>query len=272
MNWRKTIPMLMAGVLATSSFAKPPKPAESPKVQVGELEYQIVALKLLRQLNPTGDQVQAMLAVSAASGGKPAVIPVAPAEFKTALSEYADALAEGDDDKIGTTEDRVDDLRDELKIDAPPDPLPTEGARAAADKIVAKLSPAQLAGYLAEHADEVPDPVGTLIDAADQSRAATADEFAAVKSEAAEQFGMLVGGVDPAASAPLATAAADWLEKVKRVPDKDYEAGRDQRVRDVRAMTHDVDSFVVLRHWMDREMVDLLSNPQLAVSLKRLKL
>jgi hypothetical protein len=267
--------VISVAVLAIgSASAKPPKaqPAPPQKQAVEELEYQVAALKLLRELDPSSEQVQAITAAAKSSAGKPGAIPAAPAEYKTALSEYADALADGDEDKIDTAEDKVDDLRDSLKVEPLPDIAPTEGARSAADKIVALLTPAQLANYIAEHADEVPGPVQTLLDAADQSRSSSGDDFAALKSEAAGQFAMLVAGVSTADAGPVESAAAAWLEQIKAMSDKQYDAGLDERTRQVKAMAHGVDSFVVLRHWMDREMVDLLSNPQLSSAAKRLKI
>jgi hypothetical protein len=253
-----------------SAYAKSPKPVPARQA-VDELEYQVAAMKMLRDLDPSPEQLQAIAAAAKSSAGKPATIPAAPAEYKAALSEYADALADGDDDKIDTAEDKVEDLRESLKIEPLPDVTPTDGARAGADKIVALLTPAQLAGYVAEHADEVPDPVQTLLDAADQMRTAKPEELAGLKSEAVSQFAMLVAGVKPADAGPVESAAGAWLDQVKAMPDKQYDAGLDERTRQIKAMTRDVDPFAVLRHWMDREMIDLLSNPQLAASAKRLK-
>ncbi len=265
--------VLVAGALcsvAAVSSAKPPK-AEPPKQRVDELEYEVVALQSLRELDVTPEQLAVLAAAAVKSAGKAPGLPPATAEFKAALSAYADALAVGDDDKIGDAEEKVDDLRDSLQVDPPPEVPATDGARAEADRVVALLTPAQLAGYVAEHSDEVPDPVQTLLDAAESMRSADAGEQASVKAEAAKQFGMLVAGVDPAAAAPVAAAAEQWLGKAQKMSDPDFEAGRAELTKQAKAMVVTVDSFAVLRHWMDRELVDLLANPQLGPAVKRVK-
>ena len=85
------------------------------------------------------------------------------------LRSLREAPVHGDEDKVSDIQTKVDQLRDAEKIEPDLDFPITDSARAKAADVLAMLSTAKIANYIAAHSDDVPGAAETILDALDQS-------------------------------------------------------------------------------------------------------
>jgi hypothetical protein len=238
-----------------------------------KLQYQVAALEMIQQLDLSADQMRAMQKL--VSGVKPATMPGRAKmndEYRNALTEYRKALVGGDEDKIADAEDKVAEIRDKDESASEPDIDATESARQAAPQLLAILHPSQIASYISDHADDVPDPLQTMLDALDEMAGKSDEEYSSIKSEAADQAAMLLVGVDPKAQEPIAKKVSDWIDSAHKLSADELKAKRTTLEASAKEIVKQPDPLECLRHWLQRDLADLLANPELPEALtSRLK-
>lgn len=255
--------LISAGWLAAKSAPKSKGPPN--------LELQVAALTALQELDLTADQLKQLekIAEEIEPGKAPAAPPMSN-DYRSAMSALRDALVADDDEKISDAQDKVDGIRDKEKLDPDHDVDPSESARKQSAAAIGILSSSQLAGFIAIHSEDVPDPVETLVDAVVQSHDKP-DEYAAIKAEAVDQVSLLLAGFDKAAQQPIAQRAAEWIEQAHKAASS-AEPDRTELESSARQIVGSPDPFLVLHHWMEREIAGLLANPELREALaERLK-
>ncbi len=263
-NW------LWAALAVSMLFLWPVRAAPGPAVK---LEYQVAALETLQQFDLTTDQLHEVqkLAKSVKTAKAPDHVKISD-EYKNALTEYRKALLTGDEDKIADAEDKVSEIRDKDENATEPEIDATESAREAAPKLLAILHPSQIASYLSDHSDDVPDPVQTMLDALDEAQEKTGDDYSSVKSEAADQVAMLLAGLDPKAQAPIAKQVSDWIESNHKMSADELKNKKKSLEASAKEIVKQPDPIDCLRHWLERDLADLLANPELSESISsRLK-
>ena len=282
---RANLSVISAGLIALTvawAVAKPhqpaaepaaPTPAAAPAGNTPAMELQVDALQKIRDLELTPEQL-AVLRKQAATTA--ATRPSQPAPettpgYRAALASLRDALVEGDDEKTSDALDKVERMRDEQLIDTGPDIDSTPAACKAAPDVLSTFSSSQIAEYLAEHADDVPDAWKTMLDALDQSREVKPADYPALRKEAASQVALLMVGLDGAAAEPMERKVGDWLDQAHAMNDDDFKTKRPQVEDDARQIVGHPDAFEQMRHWMQRETADLLSNPELSSALALIK-
>ena len=257
---------LPALVLAIVGFtASLPAAGPAPR---GDLELEIAALTKLHDMELTSEQLRSFkkLAGQVTAGKPPAPGKMTPA-YRTALVALRAAFAQADEEKIADAQDKVDDIRDEQDIEPQTEMTISDSARKHAAEAMDLLSASQIANYLAEHSDDVPDALQTLLDAIDESRDMEEADYASLKTEACEQVAMLIAGLDPAAQEPIIKKVGQWLDRAKAMSDADVKNKRAQLEQAAKDIVGNPDPMAQLRHWMEREMADLLSNPELSTAL-----
>jgi len=234
----------------------------------GNLELEVAALTRLHDLELTNEQLQSFkkLAGEVTPGKAPAPGKMTPA-YRNALAALRSALVQADEEKISDAQDKVDDLRDEQDIEPQTDVTISDSARKHTDEAMELLTATQIAAYLAEHSDDVPDALQTMLDAVDESPGMSETDYASLKSEAAEQVAMLLVGLDPSAQEPIVKKVGQWLDRAKAMTDADVKSKRPQLEQSAKEIVGKPDPMAQLRHWMEREMADLLSNPQTSAAL-----
>jgi hypothetical protein len=270
MHFRGNWIWVAVAVAVSALFVSRARAAPGPALK---LEYQVAALETLQQFDLSPDQLRAIQKL--ASSVKPAKVAdhvKISDEYRNALSEYRKALLTGDEDKIADAEDKVSDIRDKDENATEPDIDATESAREAAPKLLAILHPSQVASYISEHSDDVPDPVQTMIDALDEGEGKTGDDYASIKSEAADQVAVLLAGIDPKAQEPIAKKVSDWIDSNHKLSADELKNKRQSLEASAKEIVKQPDPIECLRHWLERDLADLLSNPELSESLSsRLK-
>jgi hypothetical protein len=241
--------------------------ADFPSAPTATLEWQIQGLSTLQDLDLTDEQLKSLATAAEQTAmdlaAAPAIASNPSPAYHSALLALRDALAAADDDKIGDAQDKVDDLREKLKI--PPLPLlpPTDAANTKSRSILRLLSSGQIADYLAMHADDVPDAGDTLQDALDQCHDGSQADYAGLRDQAAAQVALLAAGADERATEVVTKRVCDLLDRARQMSPDEFESHRAEFDRAARAITRAIDSFEALHRWMLNQIAVLLSNPQL---------
>lgn len=239
--------------------------AATPKAKEAEnLELQVAALNKLHELELTGEQLAALEKVAAqVTADKSAAARKIGAPYSAALTAVRDAMLEGDEAKIVEAEDKLDELRESKNIDPQEEVEITDSARKQAPAALNVLTATQIAGYLAQHSDDVPDALQTMMDAIDESRGMADADYMALRTEAVSQVGLLVGGLTVAAQEAIAKRVGEWLDRARAMNEADIKSKHAQLEASAKQIIGKADPMQQLRHWLEREMADLLSNPEL---------
>src|SRR5204863_5742850 len=105
-----------------------------------------------------------------------------------------------------------------------------------------------------------------------QAHSGSSAEFASLKSEAAEQTAMLISGLDASAGEVMSKKVSALLDEARALDESEFKSKRAAMEQTAKQIVGHPDPMQSLRHWMEREMADLLSNPQLPAALEaRLK-
>jgi hypothetical protein len=246
------------------------------------LSQQVWALQALHDLDLDGAQLELLRAAIPRVEDVPEPRPVdpprssarskVPARYLATLESLRQALIH--DKENGEAQDQIDELRDELESIREDEQVElddrvqiADGARAKVPEVMKSLRPSQVAGYLAAYQDDVPDPVLTLVHAADDSRGVDNGKYLALAERTARDMSILLAGLDKDKAAPVAERVRQWLAQSRGQNDADFKAGRAELEKSARGVIGDVDSFDILRHWVERDAAELLSNPQLGAMI-----
>jgi len=239
---------------------------------VTRMSMQVWALQALHDLDLDAAQLQALRAAAApADHPTPRAKVKATEKYVTTMQSLREALLRGnqddDDDRVDELRDQLDEMRDDEDIDIDDHVSITDAARAKTPDIVHLIRPSQLAGYFAAFEDEVPDPVQSLLEAADQTRHADGAQLSTGPDKTAHDVGILVGGLDLAKATPVEDRARQWIEHCRVLTDAEFKAERPALEKSAKEIVGDIDPFLVLRHWVERDVAELLSNPQLGPAI-----
>jgi hypothetical protein len=263
---------------------KSKKPPSEPTMPLAALVQRVAALEALDTYDFTPAQVAALRKASAeatAALAKSPPLPVAkepkPSKdldaYRKALSELADALADpdrddADDAKLEELRNRAEGLADQVAVDPPPQVGPPDVARRAALDLARQLKASQVAAALAEDADVIADPADLALDAAEAKKALREQKaWPAVRDEAATEVAFLVAGWDAAAAKPVAERVGKWLESCPDLDGTAFAAAKAGLEADARKVVGPVDGWAVARHWVERDLAELLCNPQLSQAI-----
>lgn len=259
--------VLLVAAIQVASAAKP-RAAHQPGGD--DVETQVAAFGRLQELDLSPAQLKQLKdLVAQVEPGKVVGEEKASDAYKAALTELRDALAGGDDEKIADAQEKVDTIREQEKLESGIEFEITDSARKQAAAAVSVLTASQLASYFSAHEDDVPDPLQTLMDALDDLPGKPADEYAAIRAEAAGQVALLLAGLDKTAQQPVAQKVGEWLDKAHAEDGSKAAANRPAHEEAARQIVGHPDPFQVLRHWMEREMASLMSNPALPGAIEK---
>lgn len=255
-------------VVAARAWAEPDSHDRPDPATV--LSQQVWALQTLHDLDLDAGQLELLRAAvpKPEDDPTPRTRSKVPAKYLATLGALRQALIRDEDST--EAKDQIDELRDDLesireddKVELDDHVSITDASRNKVPDVMKSLRPSQLAGYLAAYQDEVPDPVQTLVHAVDESRGADDAKFSALAEQTARDIGILLAGLDKEKSAAVADRVRHWLEHARGQSDADPKAAGPELEKDAKAVVGEFDSFDVLRHWVERDVAELLSNPQL---------
>jgi hypothetical protein len=268
--------LLLAGLL-TVAAAHPTtaRAGDGPaKEDLNTVSLQVAALQTLHQLAATPAQLEglAKLAKETAAKGEKRKAAKASEKFRKTLTDLRDALVNADEDKIEELSDTLDEVRDSEEPDLDDGVALTDEARRRAPDAWRLFTTRQTANFLSLYGDDIPDPLTLLLDALDQSRKLSAEEWKDYSEGLVEKAGWLLGGVDAGRARKAGDKVAALLEGIRALKDDELKAKRPDLEQEIHKLVETVGPTAVLRHILDHDMAELLSNPQLPAALEaRLK-
>lgn len=261
------LPMLLLWQSITCAQALAPTQTTADPAVV--LSRQVWALQTIHDLDLDASQLEQLKAIvpNVEEEATPRIRSKAPAKYIAALEALRDALLKDKDS--GETKEQIDELRDDLEsmredqqIEVDDRVKIADPARAKTPEAMKLLRPSQTAGYIAAYQDEVPDPVQVLQQAAEDARGADDGKFNELASKTSRDLSILIAGLDEQKQKPLAERINHWLEQARTPAPADAKTAKAEQEQSARAVLGDFDSFDVLRHWLERDVAEMLSNPQ----------
>jgi hypothetical protein len=264
---------LLAGVLAAGARGanknkkapEPPAGAAGVPADLNDLSLRVDALRVIYELDLSVEQLQAL---KAACDGTAEVrerfVAKAKPELAGTLKELHEALLKGEDPaKIYQLKDKADELKDDESSEVDDVVRVTEGARGKTAAVFKLIKAGQVAAYVAEHADEVTDPVEQMMDVLADVRSEDAEDPDGEIEDTAVLVSRLVAGLDAAKGDTVAGQVREWLKGGRELKEEAFAQQREGLEAGAKKIVGDVPAFAVLEHWMQNEVATLLSNPQL---------
>jgi hypothetical protein len=257
-----------APTTAANPSEAPPAKDKSDKIDIHNLHVEVLALETIAQLKLTRPQLEqlAKLAPTTAGKAKPSQPVQVSAEYQRTLRELCDALADNNNEvRIAELSDKLDELRDKEEPEFAEVEL-TAAARRHVPELLQTLSARQVMGFLKDFADEFPDPRDKLEDACEEIRQLEDKEAEELRDEVAGQVGWLTAGLDAAAASKVRQRALELLNRVRKMKDEEYKSKEAERRRQIDGIVGKVGPTDVIRHFTERSLAELLSNPRLSAA------
>jgi hypothetical protein len=271
---------VVIGVSKAAAAPKPkPPPAEPPAKPIpaalvppedaNELSLRIAAMETVYELDLSDSQLAAIRPPPSAGVAqvKQRAAAKSTEKLTSALKDLYQALAAQDAEKIVALRGQVDTLLEDDAVDLDDAVAPTEPARAKAPAAMKLLKASQIAAYLVDHADEVADPVELMMDTLTEIIAPDAEEVDSEIADAAEQVSRLIAGGDNARAKQIAEQVTAWLKAGKAMKPDELPARQAELEASAKKIVGDISAIQVLSNWLEGELAELLSNPQLPAAI-----
>jgi hypothetical protein len=247
--------------------AAPPKPpAIATPIDLNALSLRVRAMEALYELDLSPAQMTTLRGIAGMTGvadARKRSDATGTPKLTAALKDLHEALARQDADKVAALRIALDEAEDDDAVDLDDEVKPADAARAKAPEALKMLKAGQVAAYLAEHADEVSDPVELMVDALAEIRDPEAEDVDSEIADTADEVGRLVAGLDSAKAKGLSERVTAWLKDGKALKEEDYAARREALEAAAKRIVGEVQPMQVLTHWLENEMAELIANPEL---------
>jgi hypothetical protein len=258
-----------ACLLAVQFFGIPAVHADAvPSSDALKLQLEVDALSTMEDLHLTPAQLSALQDLSSdTAAALPTSGPNLDGVHYAALQALRAALISGNEDQISQAQDKVSDLEEQQEGDDDTDVEPTDAAKGKVTAAVKLLTARQLAGYISENTDDIPDPGEILVGAVKQCQGLSDDDYQSLRDDTTDQLGELAGGLSPSKAPSIIARAGRFLDHAHHLSADDFKTQLPTLEDEARKLGNSVDPMACLRHWFEGEMADLLSNPQLGQAL-----
>jgi hypothetical protein len=259
----------LLGVLSACVEA-PRAEGKGAEGDVNVLSMEVVVLQTLHQLRATPAQLQELKRLAATTAEKvgPRQQVEVSDKFQKTLAQLRDALVEGKEERIAELNRAIDELREKEKPELDDFAEISDAARRAAPALLRRFSARQVAGFLADYADDFPDPVELLTGAFEEVRKLSGREWAGLRDDVAEQVGWLVAGTDSDAEEKVHEQAAALIGRARQLKDDEFKKRRPELEKAARELAKKVGPTDVHRHFVEHALAELLSNPRLAAAVE----
>jgi hypothetical protein len=248
--------------------SKKEETAKSTDLSLGELALEMQALRLLRTLNLSPDQIKQLQKLvpetampSRERKGK------ASAEFRKVLLNLRDALAFDDEDSIDSLGEQLDQLNESEKPEIDDGVEVTEAARKAVPSVVKHLKVTQFVAYVTLVADQVVDPADEMKERLDKVRLLSLAEWKEQRDEIADGVAKLLAGVDTKKAEKTREQVIAILCQARTLSDEDYKKRRPNLEKEIDDLVEESGPTEIVKNIVQLALADLLSNPRLAAAL-----
>jgi hypothetical protein len=252
---------------------KPPPPAgddKAAKDDLNDLSMEVAALETIHDLQLTPAQLDELARLAKTDGAKDQTRKPAKAgdKVRKALADLRAALIADNDDRIEELAAARDELIEKESPDLDDDFEITDAARKHAPEFLRRLTAAQVAAYLAERTEDLTDPMTMLAETIEQSRKLSGEEWDDARDDAADELGWIVAGADADGAAKVAVKVKELIDRAHKLKDAEFTAQREELDKAARQIAGDLGPTDVIRHFLERALAELLSNPRLAAAVE----
>ena len=251
-------------------------PAADTKAQdamsLSDLSMEIAALQSLHRFEFTPAQMTLIrkLAAEAAPKGEKRKEGKGSGKVRKRMLDLRDALVIGNEARIEELEEQLADLLEEEETDIDDRVAITASAVRPATELLQSLTIAQVAAFLAKAADDVPEPAAALIGSLDVVVELKEPEWNDLAKEITDELKWQLGGLDPKRNSAIAEQAEQFLKRVRALNEKDLEKQRPELEKSARDLVARTPPTIVLHHFAERTLAELLSNPRLTAAVDAL--
>jgi hypothetical protein len=233
------------------------------------LSMEVLALQSLDTLQAKPDQLKAMAKIAAETAAKPRVRKPSSAsdKYKKKLAALRDALAKHDIDEIQVLTAELGEMQVSDKIFIDNLVEITDPARKRAPEVLKSFTPRQVANYLAIFEGLLHDPVEGMYVTLEAGAKQGPKEWPDLRDSVALELGELLAGLDVNQSKKTAEKVAALLDKGHKIKEADLPKSRADLEKEMRQIMGNTGPLDILRHFMERHLALLLSNPQLATAI-----
>jgi hypothetical protein len=123
---------------------------------------------------------------------------------------------------------------------------------------------------LSRSGDDVPEPANTLIGTFDVVVELKDAEWKDLAKEIADELRWQLGGINPDRNGAIGEEVEQFLKKVRSLNQNDLEKQRPELERSARELVANTPPTIVLHHFAQHTLAELLSNPRLGAALDAL--
>jgi hypothetical protein len=261
-------PELRPIAVAANNAARFAEPAKNTKEDILSLHYEVSALETINHLKLTRSQLEQLRKLAATTAHKTTPVRAVKAtqEFEKTLKDLRDALLDDNEGRVAALTLALDDLREKEEVPEFEDVALTTEARKRTPEVLRGLSARQLMGFLADFGEDFPDPRDKLEEAFDEIRDANGKDWEELRDETAGQVAWLIAGLDAAAEGKIRPRVVALLNRVHPMKDEEFTAKQEELLKQVDEIVGKVGPLDVIRHFAERSLAELLSNPRLAAA------
>ena len=278
---KRSLSILMLTVLMGSTvlLGKPkkavPKPAPGDwPTNLNLASMRVHAVDVIYQLDLTKEQIKALADASEGAADEHSrTTAVGNPKLVTAFEDFYHAqLSQKDDEALAKMRNQLAELVTDDQVVLDDEVRLTTKAWDRVGQFSRQLTAGQIAAYLAFHADEIADPaekmVGLLTDLHDTTNPT---EIENQVDETTRVIGREVAGKDEVKAAQVTQRVADWIKDHKTISADDLVNTHAELEASARKVVGDVPPMELLGHWVDGELAELMSNPQLPEAIEALQ-
>jgi hypothetical protein len=258
------VAMVAAGAQPSVAVAQKKTTAAQDDAQMLSLE--VVALQTLSRLDLSTAQLETLQKLAKGAAATPktqGAVKVTPAFVKT-LKALRNALLE-DDDRIDELKEKLAEVMDKDKIQVNDRTPISDAGRRNASMAIRLMTPGQVLAYLELLEEDDVDLLDILEEALEKGQGADAGRWKALRDQTAVEAAWLLAGSDEMRTRVAVKLLTAVLDQHHGAKSKNAAPDLEKQVQELSA---GLDPFMVLRNTMEREMAELLSNPQLPQAIQ----
>lgn len=263
---------LILGVIVLSFLFLGPCPASASSDQetpLQELSMEVTALQTIHHLQLSREQMQALRKICTQTADKPArAAGKNNDKVRQALVSVRDAFLKPEkDEQILDLLEKLDAVREQEKFELSDDFEITDEARTQAPRVLRMLSARQVAVYAASLADELPDPLENILDALGRVRGLNAEKWKELRDIMRDETGKLLAGLDVDKADEIGNKVVQLLIVARGLSEEDFKKQQPELEQKARDIVGGVGPTEVIKHVMEQQLAELLSNHRLAAAL-----
>lgn len=251
--------------------AADPKPKEPSNDQqsLSSLSLEVTALQTLHRFQMTAEQMTALrkLAVDISSKSAKRGEGKGTDKHRKALLDLREALIKNDDDRIEDLEEELAELLEDEDAEFDDHVGITSAGRRKATELLNSLRPAQVVAFYNYAAEDLPNPLETLLSALEVVEESKDAEWKELTEEIIDELSWQLGGLDPERNRFVGDKVEQYLKKVRSTKPKDLEKQRPELEKIAKQFVGQVLPTVVLHNLAEHTLAELLSNPRLIAAL-----